>query len=188
MSADMAGTNRGDCLAPTDFSLLANALDFIHEDHLRQREICAALDRIAHANDPDAGDIACVTGFLTDELPLHLEDEESDLFPLLKRRCTPEDEIGKAIGRVLVDHARAKAGAGRVIDVLEMLARGKARPSGDQSAALTAHAAAARRYLILENAIILPFARLRLTAQDLETLCLRMRARRGLTNTGENGC
>jgi hemerythrin-like domain-containing protein len=38
----------------------------------------------------------------------------------------------------------------------------------------------ARRHLILENAIILPFARLRLTRHDLETLRLRMMQRRGL--------
>ena len=38
---------------------------------------------------------------------------------------------------------------------------------------------------VVQNAIILPIARLRLTAQDLETLRLRMRERRGLYSEEE---
>jgi hypothetical protein len=47
-----------------------------------------------------------------------------------------------------------------------------------EAAAVTAFAAQERRHLIVENAIVLPLARVRLTPQDLETLRRRMLQRR----------
>ena len=70
---------RGDCVLPTNPALLRNSLEFIHEDHLREREICATLDLLAAAGTPEANRIAQVLRFLRNELPLHLEDEEEDL-------------------------------------------------------------------------------------------------------------
>ncbi len=53
---------RGDGLSPTDPRLLGNPLDFLHEDHLREREICVMLDRIAAAESPDQGAAAHAAG------------------------------------------------------------------------------------------------------------------------------
>lgn len=171
---------RGDCLMPTDPALLSNPLAFIHEDHLREREICAVVDRIADASFPDPNDIDCTLAFLQNELPLHLEDEEQDLFPLLKRRCGQEDEIDKVIARLQSDHQHADLDTPEVIDILGRLSSGALALSEADRSALREYAVHARHHLILENAIILPFARLRLTGDDLQTLRLRMLARRGI--------
>jgi len=71
--------------------------------------------------------------------------------------------------------------------VLTLLARisDGAELSGDDCALLTNYANQARRHLILENAIVLPLARVRLTDDDLDTLRLRMMQRRGLDSLME---
>ena len=176
---------RGDCHEPTDLALLGNPLDFFHEDHLREREICATLDRISAAGKPDAEDVIRALSFLREELPLHLDDEEQDLFPLLRRRCELEDDIDTAIARLTVDHRHADEDTPVVVGILSRLEAGQDSLSGNEREILVRYAAHARRHLILENAIILPFAKLRLTRSDLDTLTLRMMQRRGLDRLKE---
>ncbi len=170
---------RGECLGPTDLKLLGNPLEFIHEDHLREREICSKMDILAQSEAPDPNVADQVLAFLINELPLHLEDEKEDLFPLLKRRCEAEDEIDKAIRRLSSDHDHADEQAPIILEILLRISSGDQGISDEDLATLTRFASQARRHLILENAIILPFARLRLTKGDLETLRLRMMQRRG---------
>lgn len=180
MTNSFSSFGRGDCLSPTNLALLGQPLDFIHEDHLREREMCARLDALAMTDQPDIEEAGCVMAFLAEELPLHLQDEEEDLFPLLRRRCIPEDQIDRAISRLVSDHGHAGDDTPSVISVLQAIHQGGLPPDDRGRRVLTEYASHARRHLILENAIILPFARLRLTAQDLRTLCLRMMKRRGL--------
>jgi len=180
MNTHVRDLKRGDCLCPTTPRLLGNPLDFIHEDHLRERQICAMLDRIAAEAAPDRDDLAHVREFLARELPLHLADEEEDLFPLLRRACEPEDEIGRAVDRLTADHDHAAEDTPRVLADLDALRASGSAPGADMRERFLHFAAQARRHLILENAIILPFARLRLSGRDLESLCLRMAQRRGL--------
>ena len=177
--------NRGDCLEPTAATLLKKPLEFIHEDHLRERQICTLIDGIAQGSAPDEDTVSAILGFLTHELPLHLKDEEEDLFPLLRRRCEPEDEIEKVIAKLRSDHVHADEDTPRIAALLEGLANEARGPEPDESDMLLAYASNARRHLILENAIILPFARLRLTETDIETLYIRMCQRRGLDSLKE---
>jgi len=176
---------RGDCLSPTNPALLENPLDFIHEDHLREREICALIDALAASRTPDTKAAACISAFLRDELPLHLADEEEDLFPLLIRRCEREDEINRAIARLSGDHQHAEQDTPLVLDILDAIISGSGPVPDGEKVILARYAAQARRHLILENAIILPFARLRLTKDDLETLSRRMMQRRGFNRPKE---
>lgn len=171
---------RGECLAPTDLKLLGNPLEFIHEDHLREREICSEIDALAQLGSPGTEMANHVVMFLENELPLHLEDEEEDLFPLLKQRCEKEDEIDKAIQRLTSDHKHANEDTPKVLDILKMISSDDRGLSENERRTLNRYATHARRHLILENAIILPFAKLRLTEDDLESLSLRMMQRRGL--------
>ena len=177
--------NRGDCLSPTSPQLLANPLDFIHEDHLRERQVCTMLDRIAAVDQPDLNEIRQVLEFLRDGLPRPLEDEEQDLFPRLRRRCEREDEIGKVIERLRSDHRHAHEDTPLVIADLEAIDRREGELSHQVRARLARFAGHARRHLTLENAIVLPFAKLRLTRGDLESLRLRMMQRRGLDRVME---
>jgi iron-sulfur cluster repair protein YtfE (RIC family) len=179
--------NRGEFLAPTAVALLGKPLDYIHEDHLRERQICTLIDEIAHGDIPDTDTIAAILSFLSHELPLHLRDEEEDLFPLLRRRCEREDEIEKVIKNLHADHVHAGEDTPRVVALLEDLANKARGPKGPEQDMLLTFASHARRHLILENAIILPFARLRLTETDLETLYIRMCQRRGLEGLKELG-
>lgn len=162
---------------PADFE---NPLNYIYEDHLHEREVCAQLDALALAQASDPNVVAAVLRFLVGDLPLHLADEEEDLFPLLRRRCEPEDEMDKVIARLTSDHRHSDEDTPQIIADLEILARQAHAMSDEMRTRFTSYAAHARRHLILENAIILPFARLRLTATDLRTLGLRMMQRRDL--------
>lgn len=160
--------------------LLRKPLDVVGEMHLQEREVCALLDRIAAAEWADEEDLARVLRFLRMDLPLHLQDEEEDLFPLLRRRCDPEEEIDKVIARLECNHQESLLAAAGAIAILEQ-AQAASIPLGESDREqLTAFAAHARRHLIVENAIILPIARGNLTLDDLTTLGLRMRQRRGL--------
>jgi hemerythrin-like domain-containing protein len=165
---------------PTGVARLGNPLDFIHDDHARERDICAMIDTLVAADRPDRDQAARVRVFLREELPLHLEDEEQDLFPLLRRRCKPEDEIDLALKRLASDHVQADKLTPDLIAILDRLEAGDQAIDDAARAAMADYARHARHHLILEDAIILPFARLRLTAGDLETLLRRMLARRGL--------
>lgn len=170
----------GNSCGPGDLRFLDNPLDFIAEGHLREREICALMDRIAAQDVADEQDLIQVQVFLKEELLLHLQDEGENLFPLMLERCTPDDEIEKVITRLLAGHCHAVEDIPKIISVLEA-AFDKAKPLTKVGRiALIDFAAKARRHLILENAIILPIARARLKPRDLDGLRHAMLTRRGL--------
>lgn len=155
----------------------ANPLDFIADDHLRERAACALIDRMVASGTPDERICTQVAGFLTTQLPHHLADEEIDLFPLMIERCPPEDEIHQVIARLLADHGYTRTDRTVIIALLGKRS-GYTPPQAAQMAAFAAHV---RRHLIVENAIILPIARARLTETDLITMNRHMRDRRRIT-------
>lgn len=156
-----------------------NPLDHIAEDHMHEREVCALIDRLVSGAGITAPDLTQVLDFLAEGLQRHLEDEEIDLFPMMLRRCAPEEEIGKIIAKLRSDHGHGLAQASEIAALI-----GAAGPAGaglnDQSRKrLTEFVRHARRHLILENAVVLPIARARLTARDLKTMKRHMIERRG---------
>jgi iron-sulfur cluster repair protein YtfE (RIC family) len=176
---------RGSGDRPTSPDLLAKPLDFISEDHLRERQLCAVIDGLAAGACLHPQTAMTVLRFLNEELNVHLRDEVEDLFPLLARRCTEEDCIDSAISRVRADQIEAirllptvRATLGACLDTGSDLA-------AEDRAALTRLAAHVRRHLVAENAILLPIARARLTRADLRMLSRQMRSRRGLPFTQE---
>jgi iron-sulfur cluster repair protein YtfE (RIC family) len=176
---------RGSGDRPTSQSLLADPLDFISEDHLRERQICAVIDGLAMAASLDRQAVLTVLRFLNEELNVHLRDESEDLFPLLARRCTQEDAIEGAIARIRADQDEAM----RLLPEVRAMLAG-CLDSGDsltaeERAVLSRFAGQIRRHLVAENAILLPIARARLTRADLRTLSKHMRSRRGLPDLAE---
>lgn len=157
---------------------LENPLDFIAEDHMREREVCALIDKLVAALPLKTGEKQMITSFLTDRLPHHLADEEIDLFPLMLERCDPDEDIRSVIDKLESDHSHAIADAPTIASLVEA--------SGSEASAFTASsrvhmaefAKQARRHLILENAIILPIARSRLTTDDLAIMRSHMLQRR----------
>jgi hemerythrin-like domain-containing protein len=177
MTSHARDLRRGDCRAPTTPRLLSDPLGFMHEDHLRERHICAILDRLAAGEALARGDLDQAAGFLGTELVLHIADEEEDLFPLLRRRCAPDDEIAPVLLRLEADHLHADFDTPGVVALVR---DGPDRLDAAGREVLRRYANHARRHLILENAIVLPFARLRLARGDLDRLRGRMMRRRGI--------
>lgn len=173
--------------ATTPNSPLENPLDFIAEDHMREREVCALVDKLVSARPIKAKEKQMILSFLTDRLPQHLADEEIDLFPLMLKRCDPEEDIRSVIDKLESDHLHAIADAPAIAALIEA-SRPEETPFSEVSRAQMADFAKhARRHLIVENAIILPIARARLTKEDLKTMRSHMLQRRGLNRTGESG-
>jgi hemerythrin-like domain-containing protein len=170
-------TARGEA---ADGSELDNPLDFIAEDHMREREVCAVIDRIVASASMERAEIDQVLTFLEARLPQHLDDEEIDLFPLMLKRCEPEDEIDKVIDKLLSDHGHAIADAPVIVAIIRGFDEPNSRPSQSDCEQMTNFAHHARRHLILENAVILPIARARLTEADLNTMKRHMLERRSL--------
>jgi hemerythrin-like domain-containing protein len=178
-------TRRGSGDAPTHPGLLGRPLDFISEDHLRERQICALIDALALTAQLDRASALTVLRFLNEELNVHLRDEAEDLFPLLARRCPAEDCIEIAIDRIRLDQNEALRLLPEVRATLAGCLDAGTDLSAEGRATLARFAGHIRRHLVAENAILLPIARARLTRGDLARLSAQMRARRGLPPLGK---
>lgn len=163
-------------------SQLAEPLDYIFAEHFRQRVLCNVLDEIADQERPDRQLIEAVLRFLRMDFAPHILDEEHDLFPMLRRRAEPEDRIDDVIGQLTQEHAADRLDAELITEGLAKALVGKAATGVASSLATLLHRFAEneRNHLTLENAIILPLARIRLTADDLLNLAQRMASRRGV--------
>lgn len=163
-----------------DASGLDNPIDFIAEDHMREREVCAVIDGIVASASMERAELDQVLTFLEAQLPQHLADEEIDLFPLMLKRCEPEDEIDKVIDKLRSDHGHAIADAPAIVAIIRGFGQRSLKPSQSDCEQMADFAHHARRHLILENAVILPIARARLTEADLTTMKRHMLERRSL--------
>jgi hemerythrin-like domain-containing protein len=171
---------RGGGLSPTDPALLATPLEFLCEDHMRERQVCSVIDGLATSVSFDPSAARHVLRFVNEELNLHMRDDAEDLFPLLARRCTAEDGIGLAIARIRTDLDEAARLLPGLRAVLARCLDTGSGPAAEDRALLIRFAGHVRRHLAAENAILLPIARARLTRRDLQRLSSRMRTRRGL--------
>lgn len=167
-------------VAPTSQRLFASPLDFISEDHLRERQICAVIDDLAIATSPDRQAVMTVLRFLNEELNVHQRDEAEDLFPLLVRRCSEEESIERTINRIRADQVGAIRLLPQVrVTLADYLDTGADLTAEDRTT-LTEFAGHMRSHLVAAHAILLPIARSRLTRADLRMLSEHMRLRRGL--------
>lgn len=172
-------------IEPISSDLMASPLDFFFAEHFRHRQLCGLIDQLSMTTFFEPGPIAEVVDFLRFEAPIHIIDEEEDLFPLLRRRCLAEDDVEGVLGVLSAEH-KADGLLGKVVRTylercLEIRAAPGATLEGRRD--LTAFAAHERRHLALENAVVLPIARQRLTREDLAGLARRLAARRGMAPT-----
>jgi hemerythrin-like domain-containing protein len=112
---------------------------------------------------------------------LHHEDEDRDLFPLLRVRAAREGRaaIAAAIDELEREHATMESQWRRLRERLETLAEGEPRLDAEEVARF---AWLYRRHMDRERAAVLPFARETLDAGDLGALGERMAARRNSNN------
>lgn len=165
---------------PTD--LLTQPLDWFYAEHYRHRQFCALVTALAAEPRFDGQALTLVVEFIRNDLALHIIDEEEDLFPLLRRRALPEDEIEPALGRLSTEHRADIAHAHSMRAHLEACLEAQRAPSADPAVCkvMRDFAAQEMRHLTLENAVVLPIARLRLSETDLKGLGRRLAARRGI--------
>ncbi|MGE0661497.1 MAG: hemerythrin domain-containing protein [Hyphomonadaceae bacterium] len=160
--------------------LPSDPIEFLLAEHLNHRRMCNALERLAVASAFDATRITGLLDFIRFDLTLHVIDEEEDVFPLLRRRCLPEDQIDAVLDRLTGEHAEDKALSERARDALNACLIERKPPTGIEggAAALVTFARHERGHLALENAVIIPLARRRLSEDDLVSLGQRFVARR----------
>jgi len=155
-------------------------IEFLLAEHLNHRRMCSALERLAVASAFDAARITGLLDFIRFDLTLHVIDEEEDVFPLLRERCLPEDQIDMVLDRLTGEHAEDKALSQRARDVLNACLIERKPPGGIEGGAeaLITFARHERGHLALENAVIIPLARRRFSEDDLTSLARRFVARR----------
>ncbi len=174
-------SNREQHLEPLPRELLHKPLDYILADHLRQRVLCVLCERLADADRIDIELTRETLDYLKNDMVVHVIDEEQDLFPLIRRRAEPGDEIETALGQLSGEHADDEELANKIIAGLELCLPSPDQPLGDDiKAALRSFARNQRLHLALENATVMPLAKIRLTERDLKDLSARMAARRGI--------
>lgn len=152
-------------------------LEAMRDMHFVMRQVCLDMESLAAAGSAQPALALDVLVILCHGLPLHHADEDEDFFPLLRQRATDEDEIGRLLDWLSADHQACVARCAPLLAALACMADG-ALPAPEDRDALRVMARAERRHLTIENAIVLPLARVRLTDSDRAALLLAMAARR----------
>ena len=153
--------------------LKRNPLDTLEQDHARQAGLCDILEQIADSlpADMDSGRCREAASALRHDLPLHHQDEEEGLFPLLRRHASQSEKLAAIMARLSSEHAADEGFAEELSEQLESLARGES-PSNPEALGymLRGFFESYRRHIHWENEILLPLARETLTEGDLDEL------------------
>uniref|UniRef100_UPI0022EA7093 hemerythrin domain-containing protein n=1 Tax=Falsiroseomonas oryzae TaxID=2766473 RepID=UPI0022EA7093 len=90
-------------VAPLAQALIADPVAFLSAEHARQLVLLAHLERLARAPAARGARVMAqaLLRWLTQELPLHIADEEHSLYPRLR----PHDAAG-ALERLAAEHQR----------------------------------------------------------------------------------
>ena len=158
--------------------LLDEPLEFIFAEHHRQREAALILVLIADG-EYDRRGVADLIQFLESDFALHVGDEELAFFPILKQQCRPEDNIDALIKRLSDEHKDDEQIGDEALALLRGVVNGK-NLSEDDKRLLRAFAEHIRQHLAVENAVLLPIARLRMDDDALKAFSDRLKARRRL--------
>jgi len=162
-----------------------NPLDVLAHDHALQEQLCDAMERIADGLPDDVDRRLCgqVASCLKYDLPLHHRDEETGLFPLLRKRALSTDGIGEIIDRLTDEHVTDSDYASEISEALDVLGEGGKADNPDMLGyMLRGFFERYRRHVLWENTLVLPLARRRLTPEDLEVLSARMELNRAQSN------
>ena len=113
--------------------------------------------------------------------PLHHEDEEKHVFPLLQG--SSDAALRDAVARLHGEHQAMAARWQEARAALEALAEGRITAFSDvQQAALAAFAAGYAEHIRIEETLVYPAARAMLDASALQAMGAEMRRRRGATH------
>ncbi len=185
MSDNSKNEQRNDDRAGADD--FRDPIEAMYRAHARNFEFCERLVQLAE--DLGAGESAQVAASLLDYLnkdfPIHLADEEEDLFPLLKRRATSNERLASMLDLLIMEHQNDIEYGGALQEPLRAIA------AGEQLADPTLFAHHVRAYRMLqhrhqamENNFVLPMAEECLSTDDKAELGRRMAARHGQSSLG----
>lgn len=157
--------------------------------HDRVRRMAGLLERLVeHLRDHGSDDAAQVTAsairrYFDEAAPRHHEDEEVDLFPLLRRLLpdrAPEaaPEVSAALDALLHDHVELGGVWRRLRPVLEAVERGE--PATLERELVACFAGGYRRHCEIEDSVIAAALRRCLDALDLDAVGQAMAERRGV--------
>jgi hemerythrin-like domain-containing protein len=166
-------------MLPPAGQLLRDPLAYIAAEHGGQRALCILMENLA-GSPAFQRDVATeILRYLREDLADHVRDEEGDLFPVLRQRCLEEDDIELVLGQLNAEHKDEDRLASGLVAGLDDAMRDET-PIMDSRLRerLFQYARALRRHLALENGIVLPLARARLTPEDLARLSQAMMNRR----------
>jgi len=162
--------------------LLGEPLVWFFAEHYRHRDVCKRLLQLIDVVEFDRNALSAILEFLECDLPIHILDEEDDLFPLMRKRCEPNDHIENVLGFLSGEHATDMHDASAVKCVIAKAISEK-RGLGcylESRSVIEQFCTGLKGHIAVENAVVLPVARVRLTETDLRNLGRRLAARRGL--------
>ena len=163
-------------IEPLSEALMDDPIEFIFADHLRQRQAAIILTMVAAGEFNTVG-VKNLVDFLKEDFALHIADEELGFFPLLREQCLAEDKIEPLIARLIDEHKGDESLGDEVIELLEALLKGEKLASG-AAAKLSSFAEHILQHLAVENAVLLPIARVRMNNASLDALSGMLKARR----------
>lgn len=167
-------------MEPIPENLLGEPVEYIFADHCRQMEMCEAVlstTEDTFAVSPSLARMLLLC--LDNELLLHFEDEEQDLFPRLRARALAEDRFEDMLYLMQSEHAHCREMAAKVRDGLKACVVGApVAQAEDWCKNLRILARTYLNTLKWENAAVLALARKRLSSEDTEALGQAMTARR----------
>jgi hemerythrin-like domain-containing protein len=198
--SDTAPENGGEAVEPSDIdALIAEArtllahqespgpetfedpLEFIRDDHARQLRMCNLLDAFTEKLElePVMPLASALLEYLRGDLPLHTQDEEQDLRPVLEERCEPEDGLDEVLKQMSKEHELNRDLVSFLIDDLEALADGRTLSNPVRLLMnVKEFSETQRQHVTWEERVLLPLARQRLTQEDLAKIGRNMAARR----------
>lgn len=175
----MDASLRGTVATPVARHLLGTPLDYILAEHMRLRAVCAMLRRFADEGVIARADADMIRHYLETDLPMHWQDEEADLFPMLRKHARSVDDLRTTLLQLAQDHRQMELMQIRVIEVLgQDASASNVTLSGTAIAILRNFADSEHRHIAIENGIVLAIARTRLNAKYLIELAGSMKARR----------
>lgn len=176
---------------PAFFKFPENALDWIRDEHDRQLTLLnnfdcllsrGPFDRIPH----EAERLAL---YLTRDAVMHTQDEEENLFPLMKLRCKAEDEIDALLLHLSWEHNVDRfLTIHTIIDLRNLNAMPRLHQQRELRHRLGKFIETQQRHINQENDSVLPLARRRLTHKDIEDMGRHMIARRNSAKISSNNC
>ena len=144
-------------------------IEFILEEHDRQLEVCVRLEDLVSASDsgPKVRWASSLLEYLTKDLPIHIEDEERDLFPLLASRQEHDQDLPVILDQLISEHELDRGLVEPIVEGLRHIAEGgDLADSGRFCMYVQTFTEAMRRHLNWENRVVLPLARRVLSEED----------------------